>query len=52
MISRYRLAERALRGERQDHTLRATALIHEAFIRLADHAEHVTGVPMPAAAVC
>lgn len=34
----HRLAERALRGERQDHTLRATALIHEAFIRLADHA--------------
>lgn len=28
------LAERALRGERRDHTLRATALMHEAFLRL------------------
>ncbi len=39
MASVYRrlhaLAERALRGERPDHTLRATALMHEAFIRLA-----------------
>lgn len=34
----HRLAERALRGERPDHTLRATALIHEAFLRLAGHA--------------
>ena len=31
----HRLAERALRGERPDHTLRATALIHEAFLRLS-----------------
>lgn len=39
MASVYRrlhtLAERALRGERPDHTLRATALMHEAFLRLA-----------------
>lgn len=39
MTSVYRrlhaLAERALRGERADHTLRATALMHEAFLRLA-----------------
>lgn len=34
----HRLAERALRGERPDHTLRATALIHEAFLRLDGHA--------------
>lgn len=33
----HRLAERALRGERPDHTLRATALLHEAFLRLAGH---------------
>ena len=30
------LAERALRGERQDHTLQPTALINEAYLRLAD----------------
>jgi RNA polymerase sigma factor (TIGR02999 family) len=29
-----RLAGRALRGERVDHTLQATALVHEAFLRL------------------
>jgi RNA polymerase sigma factor (TIGR02999 family) len=34
----HRLAERALRGERADHTLQATALVHEAFLRLAGHA--------------
>jgi RNA polymerase sigma-70 factor, ECF subfamily len=34
----HRLAERALRGERQEHTLRATALVHEAYLRLAAHA--------------
>jgi RNA polymerase sigma factor (TIGR02999 family) len=28
------LARRALRGERHDHTLQTTALVHEAFIRL------------------
>ncbi len=32
----HRVAERHLRGERADHTLQATALIHEAFIRLVD----------------
>lgn len=31
----HRIAEGALRGERADHTLRATALIHEAFLRLS-----------------
>lgn len=31
-----RLAASALRGERPDHTLQATALVHEAYLRLAD----------------
>jgi RNA polymerase sigma factor (TIGR02999 family) len=31
-----RLARRAMQAERRDHTLQATALVHEAFIRLAD----------------
>ena len=31
-----RLASRRLSSERSDHTLRATALVHEAYIRLAD----------------
>ena len=31
-----RLASRSLRSERSDHTLRATALVHEAYLRLAD----------------
>lgn len=31
-----RLAERYLRQERSDHTLQATALVHEAYIRLID----------------
>jgi RNA polymerase sigma factor (TIGR02999 family) len=30
----HRLAERAMRDERGDHTLRATALVHEAYVRL------------------
>ena len=30
-----RLAEAAMRGERTDHTLQPTALVHEAFLRLA-----------------
>jgi ECF sigma factor len=47
-----RLDDRALRSERQDHMLWATALIHEAFIRLADRAQRVTGVPVPAATDC
>jgi len=33
----HRLAARYLRGERADHTLQATALVHEAFIRLMGH---------------
>lgn len=31
-----RLASRSLRAERPGHTLRATALVHEAYLRLAD----------------
>lgn len=31
-----RLARRAMRGERRDHTLQPTALVHEAFLRLLD----------------
>lgn len=31
-----KLASRCLSAERPDHTLRATALVHEAYIRLAD----------------
>ena len=31
-----RLAQRQLRGERPDHTLNATALVHEAYLKLAD----------------
>jgi RNA polymerase sigma factor (TIGR02999 family) len=34
----HRLAHRAMRGERGDHTLQATALVHEAYLRLADGA--------------
>ncbi len=30
------LAERAMRGERTDHTLSTTALVHEAYLRLVD----------------
>src|SRR5574341_456917 len=31
-----RLAERALRHERRNHTLQTTALVHEAYLRLVD----------------
>lgn len=31
-----KLASRCLRSERPDHTLRATALVHEAYLRLVD----------------
>ena len=31
-----RLAERYMAGERADHTLQATALVHEAYLRLVD----------------
>src|SRR5262249_51688629 len=34
------LAERTLRGERPDHTLQPTALLNEAYIRLANHEEY------------
>jgi RNA polymerase sigma factor (TIGR02999 family) len=32
----HRIAERHLRGERSDHTLNATALVHEAYLKLVD----------------
>jgi RNA polymerase sigma factor (TIGR02999 family) len=32
----HRLAAHCLRGERSDHTLRATDLVHEAYVRLVD----------------
>jgi RNA polymerase sigma-70 factor, ECF subfamily len=32
----HRLAKRKLRGERQDHTLQTTELVHEAYLRLVD----------------
>ncbi|MCP4655612.1 MAG: RNA polymerase subunit sigma-70 [bacterium] len=37
----HQLAERAMRSERRDHTLQATALVHEAFLRLAEAAPPV-----------
>src|SRR5215203_4327061 len=36
-----RLARRSMRSERPDHTLSASALVHEAYLRLVDQ----TGVP-------
>ncbi len=35
-----RLAHRYMRSERSDHTLQATALVNEAYLRLADHTSH------------
>src|SRR5580698_5062653 len=32
----HRLAAGCMRGERPEHTLRATALVHEAYLRLVD----------------
>ena len=32
----HRLAQRYMRGERPDHTLTTTALVHEAYLRLVD----------------
>ena len=32
----HRIAQRAMRRERQDHTLQTTALVNEAYVRLAD----------------
>src|SRR5881394_821964 len=34
-----RLAHRQMGGERPDHTLQTTALVNEAYLRLADHAK-------------
>jgi RNA polymerase sigma factor (TIGR02999 family) len=39
----HRIAERHMRAERPDHTLQATALIHEAFLRLVDADVQWTG---------
>jgi RNA polymerase sigma factor (TIGR02999 family) len=33
----HRIAERHLRSERPNHTLRATALLHEAYVKLSDN---------------
>lgn len=33
------LAERAMRGERLDHTLQTTALLHEAYLRMVDQSQ-------------
>src|SRR5262249_38284018 len=35
----HRLADRYLRGERRDHTLQTTALVHEAYLQLVDQKE-------------
>lgn len=35
----HRIASRHLRGERPDHTLQATALVHEAYLKLFDQNE-------------
>jgi len=35
----HRLARRQMRHERPDHTLQATALVHEAYLRLVNHRE-------------
>lgn len=35
----HRLAARHLRGERRDHTLQPTALLHEAYLKLSDAAD-------------
>jgi RNA polymerase sigma factor (TIGR02999 family) len=34
-----RIAHNQLRGERDDHTLRTTELVHEAYMKLVNHAE-------------
>jgi RNA polymerase sigma factor (TIGR02999 family) len=34
----HRIAERQIRSERPDHTLQATALLHEAYLKLSDSA--------------
>ena len=38
-----RLAVSSMRDERRDHTLQPTALVHEAFLRLADHGTPLAG---------
>ncbi|MCB9898475.1 MAG: RNA polymerase subunit sigma-70 [Planctomycetes bacterium] len=44
-----RVAAAAMRGERDDHTLQATALVHEAWLRLADQ-DGVVTLPLRALA--
>lgn len=36
----HRIAARQLRAERPDHTLQATALVHEVYLKLSDYGEH------------
>lgn len=43
----HRLAERHQAGERPDHTLQATALIHEAFLRLVEADVPWADLPAP-----
>lgn len=38
-----RIARNLLRGERKDHTLQPTALVHEAYMRLVDESELAAG---------
>ena len=38
-----RIAVSAMRAERRDHTLQPTALVHEAYLRLADESTPIAG---------
>lgn len=40
----HRLAHHYLRGERSDHTLQTTALIHEAYVRLTEQGPFQTEI--------
>lgn len=40
-----RIAERLMRRQPAEHTLQATALVHEAYVRLHEHDVEVEGVP-------
>src|SRR5215813_10555395 len=35
----HRIAERHVRGERPNHTLQATALLHEAYVKMSENAQ-------------
>jgi len=45
-----RIARNLLRGERRDHTLQPTALVHEAYMRLVDESELAAGADQAARA--